>query len=107
MHPLAPLRNPDYRLLLAGFFSSTFGISIQQVANLWQVYELTGSPLQLGLTGLFQAVPVLTLGLFGGVLADALDRRRLILVSQGARFLAVLALTLLTFSGAVQVWHIY
>lgn len=105
--PLAPLANPNYRLLLTGHISAMFGMSVQQVANLWQVYELTGSALQLGLTGLFQAIPMLTLGLFGGALADAMDRRKLIYISQGVRFLAVLYLTLLTVAGLTEVWHIY
>jgi predicted MFS family arabinose efflux permease len=71
------------------------------------VYELTKSPLDLGLTGLFQAIPLLGFGMFGGALADALDRRLLINISQSIRFGVVLVLGLLTQLGTVEVWHVY
>lgn len=98
---------PDARLLLAGFALTQFGTQAAQVANLWQVYELTKSPLDLGLTGLFQAIPLLGFGMFGGALADALDRRLLINISQAIRFAVISTLALLTQMGAVEVWHVY
>lgn len=97
----------DARLLLAGFALTQFGTQAAQVANLWQVYELTRSPLELGLTGLFQAIPLLGVGLFGGAMADALDRRLLINVAQAMRFAVVFVLALLTQAGTVEVWHVY
>jgi len=97
----------DARLLLAGFALTQFGTQAAQVANLWQVYELTKSPLELGLTGLFQAIPLLGVGMFGGALADALDRRLLINVAQVMRFVVIATLAVLTQTGAVEVWHVY
>lgn len=105
--PWASLTLPQYRLLLGGFALTQFGTQATQVANLWQVYELSRSPLELGLTGLFQAVPLLGFGMFGGALADAMDRRLLVHASQGARVLTVGSLASLTAAGAAEVWHVY
>jgi len=77
------------------------------VAIAWQVYEITDSPFQLGLTGLFRALPVMLLSLPGGVLADRVDRRKLLIVTQTLAALLSLALALLTSSGQIRVWHIY
>lgn len=105
--PWASLQHSEYRLLLAGFAGNNLGTNALQVANLWQVYQLSRSALDLGLTGLFQAIPLLTLGLFGGVLADSVDRKKLIIVAQALRFVVTIALALVTHLGQVEVWHIY
>ena len=105
--PWVALESHNYRLLWLGFILANLGLQAQQVANLWQVYELTGSPLQLGLTGLFQALAILIFGLFGGVLADAFDRRQVMLVSQSLRLLVTLALGIVTQLGIAEVWHVY
>src|SRR3954463_5560801 len=76
------LRSRDFRLLLAGQLVSLTGSQMQQVAMVWQLYLLTGSPLSLGLLGAFRVTPVLLLALGGGGAADALDRRKLMLASQ-------------------------
>src|ERR1044071_8442744 len=79
--PWASLRYPGYRLI---FFLSLFATSAQQMRqtqNLYQVYELSGSAFQLGLTGLAQGVPIFALGLFAGTLADFLDRKKLLLLT--------------------------
>jgi len=80
---------------------------MRQIANLWQVYELSGSAIQLGLTGLFQALPLFALGLFGGALADIMNRKSLILITHAINFILALVLTVLTMSGQIQVWHIF
>lgn len=74
------LRNRDYALLFWGQFISATGTQMQVVAVAWQVYLLTHSALALGLIGLMQALPRLLFSLVGGVLADALDRRKLLLI---------------------------
>lgn len=104
--PWASLRHRDYRLL---FFVSLFATTAQQMRltqNLYQIYELSGSAFQLGLTGLAQAIPLFALGLFGGTLADFVDRKKLLLVTTAGNLLVAIALGLLTLTGAVQVWHI-
>lgn len=90
---LAALRFRDFRLLWAGQFVSMLGTQMQTVALSWLVYELTGSPAQLGGMALARAIPTISLSLFGGTLADQVDRRRLLLVTQtfAAALLAGLA----------------
>jgi MFS family permease len=83
------------------------GSQISTVAVAWQVYEITNSPFQLGLTGLFRALPVMILSIPGGIVADRMDRRRLLIITQGLAALLALALGLLTSAGQVRVWHIY
>jgi predicted MFS family arabinose efflux permease len=104
--PWVSLRYRDYRLL---FFVALFATTAQQMRltqNLFQVYELSGSAFQLGLTGLAQGIPLFALGLFGGTLADFVDRKKLLLMTTAGNFLVAIALGFLTVSGAIQVWHI-
>jgi MFS family permease len=105
--PWASLAFPNYRLLWAAAFLGTMGLQMRQFANAWQVYELSGSALQLGLTGLFQAAPLFVVGLFAGTVADAADRRKLLMVTMAVNLVLALVLALLTGSGVIQVWHIY
>ncbi|MGH9041119.1 MAG: MFS transporter, partial [Acidimicrobiia bacterium] len=79
---LTPLRrHRDYRLLTAGQSVSFLGSMITYVAVPYQVFELTGSSLAVGLLGVVQMVFLLALAFLGGALADAVDRRRLVLLS--------------------------
>lgn len=105
--PLASLAYRDFRLLLIGTPFSATGMWMRNTANAFQVYHLTGNPALLGLTFLFQGAPYLVIGLFGGTLADILDRRRLIKLSLIGQLALTLALGALTASGHIQVWHIY
>ncbi len=105
--PLAALRYRDFRVLWIGLLISTFGSQFTTVAMAWQIYELTSSPLQLGLLGLARGVPLLLLLLYGGVLADAMDRRRLMIMMQIAQFVVTGVLALLTFSGSITPVAIY
>src|SRR5438132_3387736 len=88
----AALRSRDFRLLLGGQVVSLTGTQMQQVAVVWQLYLLSGSPLALGMLGLFRVVPIVVFALGGGVLADAFDRRKLMLITQST--LALVSVTL-------------
>ena len=90
--PFVALRYRDFRLLWLGQIVSQAGTQMTIVAVSWQLYELTGSELALGLIGLCRIVPLLLFSLGSGVLADAFDRRKLMLLSQST--LLVLAATL-------------
>ena len=79
---------------------------MRSVASLYQVYQLSGSSVQLGFAGFFQALPSIVFGLFGGVLADIYNRKRLIAVTQTLNIIPGLALGILTVTGTVQVWHV-
>jgi MFS family permease len=105
--PLAALGHREFRLLYVGLLISTMGSQITRVTSAWLVYEMTGSAIALGLAGLFAALPLIPMSLLGGALADAVERRRLMLVCQGLALLTVAALAALTAFGAVQVWHLY
>src|SRR2546422_8491781 len=74
------LHNRNYALLFWGQLISSTGTQVQVIAVAWQVYLLTHSAIALGLIGLFQAVPRILFSLLGGVFADVLDRRKLLLV---------------------------
>jgi MFS family permease len=76
------LRYRDYRIFWSGFAVSSFGTQFTTVAMAWHIYELTDSPLQIGLLGLARGIPQMILLLFGGVIADRWNRRRVMMVTQ-------------------------
>jgi MFS family permease len=104
---LAPFRSREFSLLWFGSFVSQAGSQMHVVAVSWQVYELTKNPLALGGIGVARIVPLVLLALGSGVLADALDRRKLMLFSQIAMMLCSAALALASSLGIVTVWWIY
>jgi len=99
-------RHRNYRLYFSGQLVSLTGTWMQSTAQGWLVYRLTGSSLALGMVGFATLLPVLIFGLFGGVLADRLPKRRLLIVSQVLAMVLATGLSLLTFSGQVQLWHV-
>ena len=105
--PWQVLKQRDFGLFWASLLISAVGSQISTVAIAWQIYEITNSPFQLGLAGLFRALPVMLLSIPGGVVADRMDRRWLLIITQGLAALLALALALLSHFGQVQVWHIY
>ncbi len=95
-----------YRLFWFGSLASVLGAQMLILTQGWLVYQLTGSKVQLGLVGLFSAVPSLVLTLFGGVVADKVDQRKLIIATQVLNVLVLGVLSLLTITHHVQVWHV-
>lgn len=104
---LLAMQHRDFRLLWGGRVVSSLGDQMQLVAIAWQVYQLTDSPLSIGLIGLFRAGPAILFSLAGGALADAIDRRRLLLISQPTLMLVSLGLMLSTLLGAASAELIY
>src|SRR5919201_2562761 len=105
---LTPLRSSrDFRLLWAGQLVSQIGSSLRFVALPYQVYVLTGSTFAVGLLGLFSAVPLIVLSLWGGVIADRVDRRRMLLVTNAALALVSLGLALATQLNAASLPLLY
>jgi Transmembrane secretion effector len=92
--PWASLGYRDYRLLFLVSLFATTAQQMRQTQNLYQVYELSGSAFQLGLTGLAQGIPLFAFGLFGGTLADFFDRRKLLLITTGGNLLIAVVLGL-------------
>ena len=86
---------------------SNVGTQVRLVALPYQIYVLTGSPLHVGLLGLFQAIPLISLPLLGGVLADRVDRRRVLVVTQSGLAASSLVLALVTQLGYSELWVLY
>ncbi|HET6361123.1 MAG TPA: MFS transporter [Gemmatimonadota bacterium] len=100
-------RNPGYRIFWIGAFVSNIGAWMQNVAQGWLVLELTDSAFMLGLVGFAGSLPWLVLLLVGGVYADRLDRRRLLIRANVGMMACAAILTALTWTGAVQIWHVF
>ncbi len=96
----------DYRLLWAGSAVSHTGHWMQQVAIGWLVFDMTGSGAYLGLAGFLRAIPQLFLSVPAGIMADRVDRRRLLGVCQSITAVLTPVLALLIQSGAVQLWSV-
>ncbi|MGW1769086.1 MFS transporter [Streptomyces sp. NPDC002073] len=101
------LRIRNYRLFATGQVVSNTGTWMQRIAQDWLVLSLTGSASAVGITIALQFLPMLLFGLYGGVLADRLPKRPLLIATQSAMGLTGLALAVLTLTGQVQVWHVY
>ncbi|WP_406401359.1 MFS transporter [Streptomyces sp. NBC_00879] len=101
------LKIRNYRLFATGQVVSNTGTWMQRIAQDWLVLSLTGSASAVGITVALQFLPMLLFGLYGGVLADRLPKRQLLVATQSAMALTGLALAALTLSGHVQVWHVY
>jgi len=99
-------KNANFRLYWTGSFVSNFGTWMQTVAQGYLVYQLTGSTFMLGVVGFVQSLPFLLFALYGGVLADRLERRRLMVWTQIGMMVLAFLLALLTLTGLVVVWHV-
>ncbi|MDR5709375.1 MAG: MFS transporter [Armatimonadota bacterium] len=106
MTPLAPLRHRDFRLLWIGLLVSNTGSWMQFVATGYLVDRLTLSPVYLGLLALAQAIPRLMFAPIGGVVADRVDRRTLLMWTNLMLAASALLLALLTATGRATVWHV-
>src|SRR5438093_398087 len=101
------LRHRDFRLLWMGQIVSVTGSQMQLATINWHIYLLTRSALALGLVGACRAVPIVFCSLMGGVVADVIDRRRLMITTQSVMLLCSATLALVTFRGLLHVWPIF
>ena len=101
------LRHRDFRLLWLGQIISVTGSQMQLVAVNWHIYLLTSSALALGMVGLFRAGPIILCSLVGGVVADVIDRRRLMMTTQAIMLACSAMLAVITLGGLQRVWPIY
>jgi MFS family permease len=100
------LRHRNFRLYFAGQTVSVIGTWMQKVAQAWLVLELTDSGTLLGLTAALQQLPTLLLAPFGGLLADRMSKRRILIITQAAAAVPALLLGVLTATGAVTLWMV-
>ena len=105
-HRFRALRHRNFRLFFAGQSLSLVGTWLQQVAMGWLTYRVTGSPLLLGVVAFSSNIGILVLGPFAGVLADRVDRRRALLVTQSLLLVQAVGLAVLTAAGRIEVWHL-
>lgn len=102
----AALRHRNYRLWFRGQMVSLFGTWMQLTAQGFLVFQLTQSPAYLGYVGFANGLPSWLLTLYGGLVADRMPRRTLLLLTQTVMMLLAFILAALTFLGVVQAWHI-
>jgi MFS family permease len=107
IRPWSSLFIHDFRLLWMASVLTSLAVQIRNVSNLYQVYQLSGSAFMLGLTGFLETLPFIIFGLFAGAVADAFDRKKVLLVTMALQLIPGVAMALLTYTDAVQVWHIY
>jgi MFS family permease len=105
--PFSVFRHRDFCVFWTGSFLSSIGSQFSAVAMAWQIYELTNSAFQIGLLGLARAIPQIILLLVGGLLADAMNRRKLMMCTQSGLFCVSTILALLTLSGKASAGMLY
>jgi MFS family permease len=105
--PLAALRQPAFAFYSGSRIFATLGQQMLQATMAWQVYQLTGSALSLGLLGLARFLPALSISMVGGMVADTFDRRRIVQVTQLVPFICALVLSFATAGGWISVELIY
>ncbi len=104
---LGPIRYRNFRLLWTSWALVATASWVHQVVTMWLIFELTDSPLMLGLMGIFTSVPFLITSLYGGALADRMDRRKILLIAQVISTLMAIIPGVLTGLDVIQVWHLY
>jgi len=103
----SPLRQRNFRIYLGGQAVSLVGTWLQITAQGWVVWELSRSEAALGFVNMLATLPLLLLGPWAGVLADRVDRRRLLIFTQAGAMLLAFVLALLTGLQVIQLWHVY
>ncbi|HYG60878.1 MAG TPA: MFS transporter [Symbiobacteriaceae bacterium] len=101
-----PLRNQNLRLYLGGQAISLIGTMMQTTAQAWVVWQLTSSSAALGIVAMLGSLPLLIFGAVGGVWADRLNRRRVLVVTQAVAMGLAFLFAYLLHSGLIQLWHI-
>lgn len=102
----AAFRHRNYRLFFGGQLISVIGVWMQQVAMGWLVYQMSNSALTLGTVRFLSAIPVTLFTVLGGVMADRLEKRRVVVVTESTAMVLAFVLTALVYFGVVQIWHI-
>lgn len=103
---LSAFRHRNYRLFFVGQLVSLMGTWMQSVAQGWLVYSMTHSPLLLGLTSFAGQVPVFFITAFGGTIADRVNKRQMLIVTQSLSMLQAAVLAGLTLAGVIKVWEV-
>jgi MFS family permease len=100
------LRIRGYRFMYISMMASFMGMMMQQIARGWLTWELTGSAGSIGIVSSSFGLPMLLFSLFGGVAADRLEKRNVIVIAQGLTGVLAAAVAVLVLTGVIQVWHL-
>jgi len=100
------LKNRDYALLWSGQLGHSASLWVETIARNWLIWELTGSGTMLATVNLLRAVPMLFFGIFAGVIADRVDKRKLLIVAKSFTLVNKIVLASLIVTGNVEVWHV-
>lgn len=100
------LQYRNFRLFWFGQCISLTGTWMQRAAQTWLVYDVTKSPMLVGIVGVCQFMPMLLFSLFAGVLVDRFSKKNILIVTQIVFMLQAIIMTVLTFTGQIQYWHI-
>ena len=103
----AALRSYNYRLFFGGQLTSQVGSWMQRIALGWFIYQLTHSPFAVGVMAFAQFFPFMVLGLFGGVVTDRIDARRLVIATQTSQLVSAAVLTWIVLAGLAEPWMLY
>src|SRR5215472_14515888 len=101
------LRHRNFQLFFSGQLISLTGTWMQNIAQAWLVYRLSGSSLQLGSVSFASQIPVFLLAPLGGIIADRRNRQHVVIATQTAAMILAFILSVLTLTHTVQVWHIF
>ncbi|HKS71930.1 MAG TPA: MFS transporter [Terriglobales bacterium] len=104
---LRALKHRNFQLFFSGQLISLIGTWMQNVAQSWLVYKITGSAFQLGAVGFASQIPVFLFAPVGGIVADRFNRQRVVIGTQVASMILAIILALLTLTDLVKVWHIF
>ncbi|MEE8518273.1 MAG: MFS transporter, partial [Dehalococcoidia bacterium] len=107
VRPWGSLAHRDFALLWTSSLFSGMSRYMREMLNYFLIYEISGSAIQLGLTGIFQAIPVLVLGLISGSLADSVDRKKMLVVMHTLGLITPFALFALVYTDNIAVWHLW
>jgi MFS family permease len=104
---LPALQNRNFRLFFAGQLISLIGTWMDNIAEAWLIYRLTGSSLKLGTVGFCSQIPVFLFAPIGGIVADRYNRHKIIICTQALSMVLAGILAILTLTNRVQVWHVF
>ncbi|MBV8893457.1 MAG: MFS transporter, partial [Acidobacteria bacterium] len=104
---LRALRHRNFQLFFGGQLISLTGTWMQNIAQAWLVYRLTGSSLLLGSVGFASQIPVFLLAPLGGIIADRHNRQQVVIATQTGAMILAFVLSALTLTHTVEVWHIF
>ena len=104
--PFAALRHRNFQLYLGGQLVSLAGTWMQNIAQGWLVYQISGSTVMLGVVGFAAAIPAFLIAPWAGVIVDRVNKRNLLVATQAVQMVLAFVLAFLTFTGLVQVWHV-